>query len=107
MADFFTGLSYGDQLETGLATHGVADPEVWNAMLRKDADEVRLAQQVRQFGEGHGQEPLTTQQGDGAQPLVQQDVARAGVLLPEPSKLPVRDKTKEPTYRLRKAMGLV
>ena len=25
------------------------------------------------FGEGHGQEPLTTQQGDGAQPLVQQD----------------------------------
>ena len=68
MADFFTGLSYGDQLEAGLATHGAADPEVWNAMLRKDADEARLAQQVRQFGEGHGQEPLATQQGDGAQP---------------------------------------
>jgi hypothetical protein len=44
MADLFTGLSYGDQLEVGLATHGAADPEVWNAMLRKDADEARLAQ---------------------------------------------------------------
>ena len=43
MADFFSGLSYGDQLEAGLATHGAADPEVWNEMLRKDADEARLA----------------------------------------------------------------
>ena len=41
MADFFSGLSYGDQLEAGLATHGAADPEVWNAMLRKDADDAR------------------------------------------------------------------
>ena len=81
--------------------------QVRTYLLRKDADEARLAQQVRQFGEGHGQEPLSTQQGDGAPPLVQQDVARAGVLLPEPSKLPVRDETKEPTYRLRKEMGLV
>ena len=54
MADFFSGLSYGDQLEAGLATHGAADPEVWNEMLRKDADEARLAQQVKLHGEGHG-----------------------------------------------------
>ena len=107
MADFFSGLSYGDQLEAGLATHGAADPEVWNEMLRKDADEARLAQQVTLHGEGHGQQPLATQAGEGSAPLVQQDVARAGVLLPEPGKAPKRDETKEPTYRLRKEMGLV
>ena len=75
MADFFSGLSYGDQLEAGLATHGAADPEVWNEMLRKDADEARLAQQVTLHGEGHGQQPLATQAGEGSAPLVQQDVA--------------------------------
>ena len=49
----------------------------------------------------------TPQGGPGDAAGVRTDVARAEVLLVDPARAPKRPADKEPTYRLRKKMGLV
>jgi len=114
MGDFFTGLSYGDQLEMGTAVvGGGVDYETLNAMLRQEMDERALATQVQKYGPGHGRDAVSQAVAPGATPpeggQVASNTSAASyeVLVPEPGKLPTRDATKEPTYRLRKAMKLV
>ena len=47
MGDFFTGMTYGDQLEMGTAVVGGGmDYETLNAMIRQEQDERALAAQV-------------------------------------------------------------
>ena len=110
MADWLSGLTYADSMELGLAQYGAGDPEAYNELLRRDAEDAALAKQVAKYGPGHGQAMMATQQGGGgpndAPPPVQQDVARAEVLLVDPGQAPKRPPDKEPTYRLRKKMGL-
>ena len=114
MGDFFSGLSLGDQLELGTASlsSGV-DPETWNMMLRQEMDAQALATQVQKHGPGHGRDAVTQAVAPGTTPAESGQVAsntsaaRYEVLVPNPDKLPKKDATKEPTYRLRKAMKLV
>ena len=48
MGDFFTGMTYGDQLEMGMAiVGGSVDNETLNAMIRQEMDERTLAAQHR------------------------------------------------------------
>ena len=48
MGDFFTGMTYGDQLEMGTAVVGGGmDHETLNAMIRQEMDERALATQVQ------------------------------------------------------------
>ena len=114
MGDFFTGLSYGDQLEMGTAiVGGGMDHETLNAMIRQEQDERALATQVQKYGPGHGRDAVSqavapgTTPADGGQVASNTSNARYEVLVPEPGKLPKKDATKEPTYRLRVAMKLV
>jgi hypothetical protein len=114
MGDFFTGLSYGDQLEMGTAiVGGGMDHETLNAMLRQEMDERALALQVQKHGAGHGRDAVSQAVAPGATPSDSGQVAsntgaaKYEVLVPDPDKLPKKDATKEPTYRLRKAMKLV
>ena len=114
MGDFFTGLSYGDQLEMGTAiVGGGMDHETLNAMLRQEMDERALAAQVQKHGTGHGRDAVSQAVAPGATPSESGQVAsntsnaRYEVLVPNPDKLPKKDATKEPTFRLRKAMKLV
>ena len=117
MGDFFSGLSLGDQLELGTASlsSGV-DPETWNMMLRQEMDAQALAKQVQKHGLGHGRDAVTQAVAPGTTPpegstggqvTSNTSHARYEVLLPNPDKVPKKDATKEPTYRLRKAMKLV
>ena len=46
-------------------------------------------------------------QSDSGQVASNTSAAKYEVLVPDPDKLPKKDATKEPTYRLRKAMKLV
>lgn len=113
--DYFGTLSYGDQMEmgnAGLTCTGDVDPETLNEMIGEQNDQLALARQVSQYGQGHGRDAYTQSVTPGApapaentQPM--QETARAEVLLPNPERVPQRDPKKEPTYRLRKAMGLV
>ena len=111
--DFFSGLSYGDQLEMGMASTGASmDPDTYNTMLRQQADEQALAKQVNKYGESHGRDAYAQAVAPGAAPPQESastpaTVQHAGVLLPNPEKVRRKDPKKEPTYRLRKAMGLV
>ena len=114
MGDFFSGLSLGDQLELGTTQLGDGiDTETWNAMLRQEMDERALAAQVQKHGAGHGRDAVSQAVAPGATPPDSGQVAsntsnaRYEVLVPNPDKLPKKDATKEPTYRLRKAMKLV
>ena len=51
MGDFFTGLSYGEQLEMGTAVVGGGmDHETLNAMIRQEQDARALATQVQKYG---------------------------------------------------------
>ena len=57
------------------------------------------------YGTGHGQQGGG---GPGDAPAgARTDVARAEVLLVDPARAPKRPADKEPTYRLRKKMGLI
>ena len=114
MGDFFTGMTYGDQLEIGTAVVGGGmDHETLNAMIRQEMDERALATQVQKYGPGHGRDAVSRAVAPGATPTDSGQVAsntgaaRYEVLVPEPGKLPKKDATKEPTFRLRKAMKLV
>ena len=114
MGDFFTGLSYGDQLEMGTAiVGGGMDHETLNAMIRQEQDARALATQVQKYGPGHGRDAVSqavapgTTPADGGQVASNTSAAKYEVLVPEPDKLPKKDATKEPTYRLRRAMKLV
>ena len=108
MADWLSGLTYADSMELGLAQHGAGDPEAYNDLLRRDAEDAALTKQVAKYGAGHGQQALTTPQGGpGDAAGVRTDVARAEVLLVDPARAPKRPADKEPTYRLRRKMGLV
>ena len=114
MGDFFTGMTYGDQLEMGTAVVGGGmDHETLNAMLRQEMDERALAAQVQKHGTGHGRDAVSQAVAPGATPSESGQVAsntsnaRYEVLVPNPDKLPKKDATKEPTYRLRRAMKLV
>eukprot|EP01046_Picozoa_sp_COSAG06_P055006 COSAG06_NODE_9970_length_1778_cov_16.085170_2_plen_116_part_00 len=115
MGDFFTGLSYGDQLEMGTAIvgGGGVDYETLNAMIRQEQDARALAMQVQKYGPGHGRDAVSqavapgATPSDGGQVASNTSTAKYEVLVPEPGKLPKKDATKEPTYRLRKAMKLV
>jgi hypothetical protein len=114
MGDFFTGLSYGDQLEMGTAiVGGGMDTETLNAMIRQEQDARALATQVQKYGPGHGRDVVSQAVAPGATPADGGQVAsntgnaRYEVLVPNPDKLPKKDATKEPTYRLRVAMKLV
>ena len=114
MGDFFTGMTYGDQLEIGTAVVGGGmDYETLNAMIRQEQDERALAAQVQKYGPGHGRDAVSQAVAPGATPSESGQVAsntsnaRYEVLVPNPDKLPKKDATKEPTFRLRKAMKLV
>ena len=114
MGDFFTGMTFGDQLEMGTAVvGGSVDNETLNAMIRQEMDERALAAQVQKHGSGHGRDAVAQAVAPGATPPDSGQVAsntsnaRYEVLVPNPDKLPKKDATKEPTYRLRKAMKLV
>jgi hypothetical protein len=113
MGDFFTGLSYGDQLEMGTAVvGGGVDYETLNAMIRQEQDARALATQVQKYGPGHGRDAVSQAVAPGATPPDGAHVNSTGtasyeVLVPEAGKLPKKDATKEPTYRLRVAMKLV
>ena len=113
MADFFTGLSYGDQLELGTTSLGAGmDHDTLNGMLRAEMDERALTAQVAKYGAGHGRDAVAQQVAPGAAPAgdapsAATNVARAEVLLPHPDRVPKTDPKKEATYRLRKAMRLV
>ena len=105
MADWLSGLTYADSMELGLAQHGAGDPEAYNELLRRDAEDAALTRQVAKYGTGHGQQGGG---GPGDAPAgARTDVARAEVLLVDPARAPKRPADKEPTYRLRKKMGLV
>ena len=92
---------------------GSVDNETLNAMIRQEMDERALAAQVQKHGAGHGRDAVSQAVAPGATPPDSGQVAsntsnaRYEVLVPNPDKLPKQDKTKEPTYRLRKAMKLV
>jgi hypothetical protein len=114
MADFFSGMTFGDQLELGTAVVGGGmDRETLNAMIRQEMDERALAAQVQKYGPGHGRDAVSQAVAPGATPPDSGQVAsntgtaRYEVLVPEPGKLPKKDATREPTFRLRKAMKLV
>ena len=75
-------------------------------------DEQALAKQVSKYGESHGRDAYAQAVAPGAAPPQESastpaTVQHAGVLLPNPEKVRRKDPKKEPTYRLRKAMGLV
>ena len=76
-------------------------------------DERALAAQVQKHGTGHGRDAVSQAVAPGATPPDSGQVAsntgaaKYEVLVPDPDKLPKKDATKEPTYRLRKAMKLV
>ena len=82
-------------------------------MIRQEMDERALARQVQKHGPGHGRDAVAQAIAPGATPPDSGQVAsntsnaRYEVLVPNPNKLPKKDATKEPTYRLRKAMKLV
>ena len=62
MGDFFTGMTYGDQLEMGMAVVGGGmDNETLNAMIRQEMDERALATQVQKHGPGHGRDAVSHQ----------------------------------------------
>ena len=92
---------------------GGMDHETLNAMIRQEMDERALAIQVQKYGPGHGRDAVSQAVAPGATPTDSGQVAsntgaaRYEVLVPEPGKLPKQDATKEPTFRLRKAMKLV
>ena len=92
---------------------GGMDNETLNAIIRQEMDERALASQVQKHGPGHGRDAVTQAVAPGATPSDSGQVAsntsnaRYEVLVPNPDKLPKKDATKEPTYRLRKAMKLV
>ena len=65
MADWLSGLTYADSMELGLAQYGPGDPEAYNELLRRDAEDAALAKQVAKYGPGHGQAMMATQQGGG------------------------------------------
>ena len=76
MADFFTGLSYGDQLEMGTAiVGGGMDHETLNAMIRQEQDERALATQVQKYGPGHGRDAVSQAVAPGATPSESGQVA--------------------------------
>eukprot|EP01043_Picozoa_sp_COSAG02_P083963 COSAG02_NODE_21878_length_771_cov_3.691964_1_plen_122_part_00 len=109
MGDFFTGLSYGDQLEMGTTiVGGGMDTETLNAMIRQEMDERALAAQVQKHGAGHGRDAVSQAVAPGATPPDSGQVAsntgaaKYEVLVPDPDKLPKKDATKEPTYRLER-----
>ena len=106
MTDWLSGLSYADSMELGMAQHGAGDPEAYNDLLRRDAEDAALTKQVARYGAGHGQQ-VAAQQGGEAPVGARTDVARAEILLVDPAQAPRRPTDKEPTYRLRKKMGLV
>ena len=68
---------------------------------------------VQKHGPGHGRDAVSQAVAPGATPseggqmASNTSAARYEVLVPNPDKLPKKDATKEPTYRLRKAMKLV
>ena len=81
-------------------------------MLRQEIDNQALARQVQKYGHGHGRDAVAQAIAPGASPPDTTHVNAPGtakyeVLVPNPDKLPKKDATKEPTYRLRKAMKLV
>ena len=85
MGDFFTGLSYGDQLEMGTAVVGGGmDHETLNAMIRQEQDARALATQVQKYGPGHGRDAVSqavapgTTPADGGQVASNTGNARAG-----------------------------
>ena len=99
-------------IQTAIVGGGM-DHETLNAMIRQEQDERALATQVQKYGPGHGRDAVSqavapgSTPSDGAQVASNTSTAKYEVLLPEPDKLPKKDATKEPTYRLRKAMKLV
>ena len=100
----WTGLSECDQAELGLIVNGTTqDPEALNRMIEREMEMLALAAQVAKHGPGYGQEPL--QSTDGS--TVQQNVARAEILVPRGAEPPKRKPEDEPTFKLRKKMGLV
>ena len=100
----WTGLSECDQSELGLIVNGEThDPEALNALIQREQQMLELAAQVAKHGPGYGQEPL--QSTDGS--TVQQNVARAETLVPRGADPPKRKPEEEPTFKLRKKMGLV
>ena len=102
----WTGLSECDQSELGMLVHGQPqDPEALNAMIQREQEMLQLAAQVAKHGPGYGQQAL--QSTEGGDPVVQQNVARAETLVPRGAEPPKRKPEMEPTYRLRKKMGLV
>ena len=69
MGDFFTGMTYGDQLEMGTAiVGGGMDNEALNAMIRQEMDERALAAQVQKHGPGHGRDAVSQAVAPGATP---------------------------------------
>ena len=64
-----------------------------------------LAAQVAKHGPGYGQEPL--QSSEGGDPIVQQNVSRAETLVQRGAEPPKLKPEEEPTFKLRKKMGLV
>jgi hypothetical protein len=100
----WTGLSECDQSELGLIVNGEThDPEALNALIQREQQMLELAAQVAKHGPGYGQEPL--QSTDGS--TVQQNVARAETLVPRGADPPKRKPEEEPTFKLRRRMGLV
>ena len=60
MADFFSGMTFGDQLELGTAVVGGGmDRETLNAMIRQEMDERALAAQVQKYGPGHSRDAVS------------------------------------------------
>ena len=106
-------LANGDQLEMGtVVVGGGVDYETLNAMIRQEQDARALATQVQKYGPGHGRDAVSQAVAPGATPPDGAHVNSTGtasyeVLVPNPGKLPKKDATKEPTYRLRVAMKLV
>ena len=102
----WTGLSECDQSEMGMIVDGVSqDPEALNALIRREEEMLQLAAQVAKHGPGYGQQQL--QSTEGGDPIVHQNVARAETLVPRGAQPPKQKPEEEPTYKLRKKMGLV
>ena len=90
----------------GMLVDGVSlDPEALNALIRREEEMLQLAAQVAKHGPGYGQQQL--QSTEGGDSIVQQNVVRAETLVPQGAKAPKQKPEEEPTYRLRKKMGLV
>ena len=102
----WTGLSECDQSELGLIVNGdTTDPEALNRLIQHEQEMLALQAQVAKHGPGYGQQPL--QSTGGGDQIVQQNVVRAEILVPRGANPPKQKLDEEPTFKLRKKMGLV